>query len=84
MNPPNLFSDIPAALSEELFEDILHGGAFTMERIVSRGQATPPDEWCDQERAEWVVLLAGRAGLRLEDRDGILELAPGEDRKSVV
>ena len=36
-------------------------------RIVLTGQATPKGEWCDQCRAEWVVVLKGRAGLRFED-----------------
>ena len=30
------------------------------------GHASRPDEWYDQNRAEWVVLLAGSAGLVFE------------------
>ena len=35
------------------------------------------DEWNDQDRAEWVVLLAGSAGLILEGKSTPLLLEPG-------
>lgn len=37
-----------------------------LERIVSTGHATPPGEWLDQARDEWVVVLRGSAGLRFD------------------
>ncbi|MBN1554766.1 MAG: cupin domain-containing protein [Phycisphaerae bacterium] len=78
MNIQNIFSDIPESLPEELFDEILTGGSFRLERIVSRAHATPPGQWYDQERPEWVVLLTGGAGLRFEGRDELVELTPGD------
>ena len=49
-----------------------------IERIVSTGQATPPGEWLDQQDDEWVALLAGRAGLRIEGEADVRVLAPGD------
>lgn len=64
--------------AEERLETWLHGGAFSLERIVSRGQATPEDQWYDQPRAEWVALLTGRAGLRFERDQNAYDVAPGD------
>ena len=61
----NLYADIPAALAREETIDLLGAQNLRIERIVSRGQATPPGEWLDQDWDEWVVLLEGAAGLRL-------------------
>ena len=73
----NFFADIPADLSEEIFETILNCKSFRLERIISQGQATPKGEWYDQEDNEWVLLLKGRAGLRLEGKETIT-LEPGD------
>lgn len=78
MKKENIFSKIPAELPAEVFETILAQGAFTLERIISRGHATPPGLWYDQERNEWVLLLAGSAGLRIAGRDELVVLAPGD------
>jgi len=48
-----------------------------VERIVSRGHASPPDFWYDQEEAEWVLVVAGRARLRFQP-ERTLELGPGD------
>jgi cupin 2 domain-containing protein len=63
--------------SEESFETLLAGAAFRLERIVSRGAATPEGSWYDQGRSEWVALLAGTATLELRDGSRI-DLAPGD------
>ena len=39
-----------------------------VERIVSRGEASPPDFWYDQGEDEWVMLMAGTATVAFEDR----------------
>ncbi len=52
------------------------GGA-RVERIVSRGQASPPGFWYDQDEDEWVIVLRGRARLELEG-GAVLELAAGD------
>ncbi|HEX3971472.1 MAG TPA: cupin domain-containing protein [Stellaceae bacterium] len=74
----NLFADIPAAVSAEQFADLLAAPGLRLERIVSLGQATPPGEWLDQDRAEWVILLRGAARLLLEGEASARDLKPGD------
>lgn len=52
---------------EELFETIYSNENILIERIVSTGQTTPPGEWYDQDRDEWVILLQGKAELSYLD-----------------
>ena len=63
----NLLQDIPADRLGEFFETLAETGAVQIERIVSRGQASPPDGWFDQGRHEWVLLVQGAARLDFED-----------------
>jgi len=74
----NLFEDIPDQLPEELFETLLMRPGFKLEKIVSRGHATAAGQWYDQAEDEWVLLLKGAAGLRLEDRAEPVVLKPGD------
>jgi len=74
----NLFTNIPAALPEEYLDTLLDRDGARLERIVSRGHASPPGFWYDQDSDEWVVLLAGSAALRFEDRDAPVVLKPGD------
>lgn len=53
--------------NSEVFERLFQKGTCLIERIVSTGQITPPDQWYDQDRDEWVVLLQGEARLAYED-----------------
>jgi cupin 2 domain-containing protein len=74
----SLLDDLPAGdEAVERFEDLLTGPGARLERIVSSGQATPPSEWLEQAWDEWVLLVAGRAGLTLEG-DPPLTLQPGD------
>jgi cupin 2 domain-containing protein len=73
----NLFADLPAEGMEEHFDEILKTGAFRIERIVSRGQASPPGFWFDQETSEWLLLLKGSATLDFADGRSI-DLQPGD------
>jgi cupin 2 domain-containing protein len=73
----NLFDDIPKKMSGEIFEEILRGKTFRIERIVSRGNASPPDFWYDQETDEWVLLVSGSATLGFADGREV-ELKPGD------
>ncbi len=73
----NLFSDIPSDLPEELFETLLTGQGVRIERIVSRGHASPEGFWYDQDTDEWVVLLKGAARLQFENSNTLLEMTPG-------
>lgn len=78
MEKQNLFAGIPAALSEELTESVLDGGRLRIERIVSRGQSSPPGFWYDQRDHEWVVVLRGEGVLEFEDGDSPVVLGPGD------
>jgi cupin 2 domain-containing protein len=77
MSPPNLFDDLPRALPEELIETIVQAPSLRIERIVSRGHASPEGFWYDQPTDEWVVLLSGAARLRMEGSAELIEMAPG-------
>ena len=60
--------DLPGPCGPEIFEDLFAGpGPFRLERIVSNGQTTPPGEFYDQERDEWVLLLEGAARIVYAD-----------------
>ncbi len=74
----NIYAHIPRALGEELLQTICRGGSFRLERIVSKGHATPADEWYDQDWDEWVIVLSGHARLRLEGEEVLIELGPGD------
>jgi cupin 2 domain-containing protein len=74
----SLLAGIPAQLPTEQFETLLETGAFRLERILSRGQATPPGEWYDQDGHEWVLLVQGAARLRIEGQDAPVDLVPGD------
>lgn len=73
----NLFDLLPDELPEELIETLVHTNSARIERIVSRGHATPEGEWYDQDDNEWVVLLDGAARLVFEDGREV-SMAPGD------
>jgi len=72
-------------VTEALFPDT----GVLIERIVSSGQTTPPDEWYDQERDEWVMLVQGSARLVWENgkvmsmQSGDWVLIPAHERHRV-
>jgi cupin 2 domain-containing protein len=74
----NLFADVPQQLEREQFTTLLSSPMLRIERIVSCGQASPPDFWYDQEEAEWVMVLAGSARLQFEDEGHARHLGPGD------
>lgn len=63
----NIFRLPPNLPNEEVFEEIVKRDRALIERIISTGQSTPPDEWYDQEQDEWVILLQGEAQLAYSD-----------------
>ena len=74
----SLLNDLPAGVEAgERFENLLIRPGVRIERIVSSGQSTPPGEWLDQAWDEWVLLVAGRAGLTLEG-EASATLEPGD------
>ena len=63
----NIF-ELPAQLSQqELFEALFDNDKILIERVVSTGQITPPGEWYDQQRDEWLIVLQGEGELSYED-----------------
>ncbi len=74
----NLFADIPAQLTQEEMTTLLSSDALRIERIVSRGQASPPGFWYDQPHDEWVIVLAGCAELAFEDDGATTRMGPGD------
>lgn len=74
----NLFDDISVSALDEQFVTLLEAAGFTLERIVSTGQASPAGHWYDQDRAEWVLLLRGSAALLFEGETETRSLKPGD------
>jgi cupin 2 domain-containing protein len=74
----NMFSHIPARLSEERCETIFQEGQCKIERIISKGHASPPGFWYDQSWDEWVLLLKGRAVLAIEGQEDPIDLYEGD------
>jgi len=73
----NLFDDLPVRADGEIFTEVLSRENVRIERIVSMGQSTPADRPFSQGHDEWVLLLAGSAGLRIEG-EGERTLHPGD------
>lgn len=78
MKLANLFRELPPDTAVESIEPLLDTGHLRLERIVSHGQATPPGQWYDQARPEWVVLLRGSAAVAFEGQPAPQVLAPGD------
>jgi cupin 2 domain-containing protein len=75
----NLLAPLPQATGEEVVTELLARPGVRIERIVSTGQATPIESPYDQDHDEWVLLLAGAAGLWIEG-EGEERLEPGAYR----
>jgi len=78
--PDNLFTALPPLTPEadEQFTELLRRPGLRIERIVSSGQASPEGFWYDQAEGEWVVVLSGSAGLRLEHETHTRVLRTGD------
>ena len=66
---PNLFTNLPADLPEELFTTLLQTPGLRIERIVSHGHQCPDGFWYDQPIGEWVIVLKGGRQDRVRDQD---------------
>jgi cupin 2 domain-containing protein len=73
----NVFANVARQLPDEQVVELLSARNVRIERIVSTGHASGLNEWYDQDRAEWVLLLAGSAGLIFEGESEPLLLEPG-------
>jgi cupin 2 domain-containing protein len=74
----NLFEAAPEDMREEHAACLVEARHVRIERIVSMGHASPPGFWYDQAWAEWVVVLAGSAGLRFEGEAEVKVLSEGD------
>ncbi len=74
----NIFDQLPEQRDKESFTDLLREPGLLIERIVSYGQASPPDFWYDQFWDEWVVVLRGYALMEFQNPDGTRVLQPGD------
>lgn len=73
----NLLKALPAAKRAEAFTELLARPGVRIERIVSRGQSTPENAPMVQDSDEWVLLLEGAAGIRVEGSQEAV-LGPGD------
>jgi cupin 2 domain-containing protein len=73
----NIFSSLPETFEKELVDELVQSGSLRIERIVSRGHASPTDGWYDQEENEWVIVLEGAGKILFEDGDEV-KLAKGD------
>ncbi len=62
----NIFSSLPADPAHESFDELLRHKNIRIERIISRGHASPEQGWYDQEEDEWVIVLEGSGTLLFE------------------
>lgn len=74
----NLFDALPENLSDEHFSTLIEGGCCRLVRIVSTGQASPPGFWYDQDEAEWVVVLRGKARMLIDGEEAPRTLEAGD------
>ena len=77
MKTGNLYQQIPTELPQEISECLVSSKGVRIERIVSKEHRTEPGFWYDQDDNEWVLLIAGEAGLRFRESDEIVHLAKG-------
>ena len=74
----NLFSNLPDQIDDEIFETIIDSEGCKIERIIFKGHHSLNNYWYDQEKNEWVMVLKGSAGLRLENDKEIIKMMPGD------
>jgi len=61
----------------EIFETLLRTDKIQIERIISKGQVTPPGKWYNSDRDEWVMLIQGNATLEF-DQGQQIHLSAGD------
>lgn len=63
----NLLAALPAAQAGESIDELLRAPDLRIERIVSRGQVSPPGFWYEQPQREWVLVIEGAGTVAFED-----------------
>ncbi len=74
----NIFKKIPKEIPDEIFQKILSTDKLKIERILSKGHASPKVGWYDQNTNEWVILLKGKAKLAFQESNNPVELTSGD------
>jgi cupin 2 domain-containing protein len=74
----NLFEGAHGDVDQETVTSLVDSPALRIERIVSLGQQSPPGFWYDRIWAEWVMVVAGSAGLRFEGEDEVRVMSAGD------
>lgn len=75
----SLASSLPSQpTAEEKVDTLYERPGLRIERIVSTGQATPDGEWYDQDNDEWVLVVKGRARVRIDGEAQDRELGEGD------
>ncbi len=64
----NIFELVPDDISNELFENIVSSENVRIERIISKGHASPESGWYDQDEHEWVIVLKGEAKIEIDNQ----------------
>ena len=67
----NLFDFIPKDTGDEIFNELVRADHVRIERIISRGHASPASGWHDQEETEWVVVLKGAAIITFDNGEEV-------------
>ena len=77
--PPltNLLANLPDEFPDELFQSLVDTPHVRIERIVSRGHASPEGFWYDQPDDEWVLVLQGHATVEFEGEEPF-DMHPGD------
>ncbi|MGH8127365.1 MAG: cupin domain-containing protein [Gammaproteobacteria bacterium] len=63
--------------ASEVFEELVKSEHVRVERILSKGHASPEFGWYDQDENEWVIVLQGGGRLTFEDGTEV-ELSAGD------
>ncbi len=74
----NLFDGAHRDGQQERVSALLETSNLRIERIVSLGQKSPPGFWYNQSWAEFVMVLAGSAGLSFEGEAEVKVLSEGD------
>lgn len=74
----NIFQNIPESIPKERVNIISETDHVRIERIVSKGHASPPGFWYDQHQNETVILFKGSAGLLFDGKDETIVMHPGD------
>ena len=77
MEVMNILDQLPVKADNEIITELLTHSGVRIERIVSTGQSTSADAPYIQPHDEWILLLSGRAGLKVETNEEY-RLCPGD------